>query len=367
MAAELDLGRPPSVALIRSAADWIVCHRHLAALAAAAVGLLIVFLTGVSVVATEESATVTRFGKLIEDRVGPGLHLWLPRGIDVVHKVKTGSVFRLQVRGDFIPGGPVPLLELITGDENIIETDVVVQYQVTTPGDFLFSVDDPTSLLAQAVRAALVRTVAAMQVDEVLTSGKALVQNTARAEAQAMLDRYNAGVSLLAVSLQSVNPPGEAVSAFHAVSDAKAQAAQAINEAEGNREQMLSNARGMASKAVQEAMAQADARVHRARGATERFAQVLARAKRTPEQNQNRVVSQHDQGGLAASADRVACARRAAGHRPESHRKAEAGWRAPMTCGLAGLISRGHAGSTMPSRMLSSPGVFAIGYNSEAS
>jgi membrane protease subunit HflK len=123
-----------------------------------------------------------------------------------------------------------------------------------------------------------------MQVDEVLTSGKALVQNTARSEAQGMLDRYNAGVSLLAVSLQSVNPPGEAVSAFHAVSDAKAQAAQAINEAEGNREQMLSNARGMASKAVQEASAQADARVQRARGATERFAQVLARAKRTPEQ-----------------------------------------------------------------------------------
>ena len=161
---------------------------------------------------------------------------------------------------------------------------MVVQYQVTKPGNFLFSVDDPTSLVAQTVRAALVRTVAAMQVDEVLTSGKALVQNTARAEAQAMLDRYKAGVSLLAVSLQSVNPPGEAVSAFHAVSDAKAQAAQAINQAEGNREQMLSNARGMASKAVQEAMAQADARVQGARGATERFAQVLARAKRTPEQ-----------------------------------------------------------------------------------
>ena len=240
MAAEPDLGTPPSVALIRSAAGWIGNHRYLAVLAAASVGLLIVFSTGVSVVATEETAAVTRFGKLIDDRVGPGLHLWLPSGIDIVNKVKTGSVFRLQVRGDFLSllnpeSGMQPLLELVTGDENIIETDVVVQYQVTKPGDFLFSVDDPTSLVSQAVRAALVRTVAAMQVDEVLTSGKALVQNTARAEAQAMLDRYEAGVSLLAVSLQSVNPPGEAVSAFHAVSDAKAQAAQAINEAEGNR------------------------------------------------------------------------------------------------------------------------------------
>jgi membrane protease subunit HflK len=89
---------------------------------------------------------------------------------------------------------------------------------------------------------------------------------------------------LLAVNLQSANSPGEAVGAFHAVSDAKAQAAQAINEAEGNREQMLSNARGMASKTVQEAMAQADARVQQARGTTERFAKVLARARRTPEQ-----------------------------------------------------------------------------------
>ena len=241
-------------------------------------------------VETEESAAITRFGKLIDDRVGQGLQLWLPRGIDTVNKVKTGSVFRLQVRGDLVqmfPGsetGLQPLLELVTGDENIIETDVVVQYQVTKPGDFLFSVEDPTNLVVQAVRAALVRTVATMQVDEVLTSGKALVQNTARTKAQAILDRYEAGVSLLAVNLQSANPPGEAVSAFHAVSDAKAQAAQAINEAEGNREQMLSNARGMASKTVQEAMAQADARVQQARGATERFAKVLARARRTPEQ-----------------------------------------------------------------------------------
>ena len=290
MATEPDRAPPPSVALIRSVADWIGNRRYVAALAAAAAVLLVVALSGISVVETEESAAITRFGKLIDDRVGPGLHLWLPAGIDRVNKVKTGSVLRLQVRGDLIqlaPGsaaGLQPLLELVTGDENLIETDVVVQYQVTKPGNFLFSVEDPTSLVVQAVRAALVRTVATMGVDEVLTPGKALVQNSARAEAQVMLNRYQAGVSLLAVSLQSVNPPGEAVSAFHAVSDAKAQAAQAINEAEGNREQMLSNARGMASQAVQEAMAQADARVQQARGATDRFAEVLARAKVAPEQ-----------------------------------------------------------------------------------
>ena len=290
MATEPDLATPPSVALIRSATSWIRNHRYLAAVAAVAAVFLGVLSTGISVVETEESAAVTRFGKLIDDRAGPGLHLWLPRGIDTVNKVKTGSVFRLQVRGDFVQlvpssgAGLQPRLELLTGDENIIETDVVVQYQVTKPGSFLFSVEDPTNVVVQAVRTALVHTVATMQVDEVLTSGKALVQNTARVEAQALLDRHETGVSLLAVNLQSVNPPGEAVSAFHGVSDARAQAAQAVNEAEGNREQMLSNARGMASKAVQEAMAQADARVQQARGAAERFAKVLARAKHTPEQ-----------------------------------------------------------------------------------
>jgi modulator of FtsH protease HflK len=295
MATESDLGTPLSVALIRSATDWIGNHRYLTALAAVAVVLLVVLSTGISVVETEESAAITRFGKLIDDRVGPGLHLWLPRGIDMVNKVKTGSVFRLPIRGDFVRllpssgAGLQPLLELVTGDENLIETDVVVQYQVTKPGNFLFSVEDPTNLVVQAIRAALVRTVATMKVDEVLTSGKALVQNTARTEAQAMLDRYEAGVSLLAVNLQSTNPPGEAVSAFHAVSDAKAQASQVINEAEGNREQTLSNARGMASKTVQEAMAQADARVQQALGATERFAKVLARAKRAPEQTRTQL------------------------------------------------------------------------------
>jgi membrane protease subunit HflK len=270
---------PPSVRLLRAAAAGLRRHRRQIGILLLAGAVAVWIAGGVYAVANGSSAVVRRWGRLVEARVGPGLHLALPPGIDAIDRVKTGEVLRQQVTGD--RGMP---LQLVTGDENLIETTLVVQYRVTSPGAYLFRSADPTTLLVQAVRAALVDEVARRPVDDVLTGGKAGIQSEVRRKAQAMLQGYGAGLSLVAISLQAVNPPAEAAGAFLEVSDARAQAARAVNEAESRRETSLNLARGRAERDEAEARSWADARAQKARGAASRFEAVLAQARRTPEQ-----------------------------------------------------------------------------------
>ncbi|HYL06055.1 MAG TPA: FtsH protease activity modulator HflK [Thermoanaerobaculia bacterium] len=270
---------PPSVRIIRAAAAAGRGRRRgLASLLVLAV-LACWLAGGLYAVANGASAVVRRFGHLVERRVEPGLHLALPPGVDAVTHVKTGEVMRLQVAGD--NGAP---MSLITGDENLIETTLVVQYRISSPDAYLFAAEDPTALLTQAVRAAMVDEIARRTVEEVLTSGKASVQNEVRRKAQAMLQAFGAGLSLVAVTLQAVNPPPEAVAAFLEVSDARAQAARAVNEAQTRRDSSLNLARGRAERVLAEARSWADQRQQTARGAASRFDQVLDQARRTPRQ-----------------------------------------------------------------------------------
>jgi membrane protease subunit HflK len=273
---------PLSVRLIHAARDW--CAGHLMIVIAAVVGVVLAawLVTGIYTVPNGSSAAVQRFGRLVDDAVPPGLHFSLPGGIDRVTRIQTGDVFRAEIGGDH-----TRYLSLLTGDENLIEATLVVQFRISDLGDSLFAVQDPTELLRQAVLAALVEVAAKMSVEEVLTTGKAAVQNNVRSDAQALLDRYGSGITLVAVNLQSVDPPLEAAQAFREVSDARAQAAQSVNNAEGRRGRLRRIARGDASKITQEARAAAETRIQQARGAAGRFSELLEHSRVAPGQTRD--------------------------------------------------------------------------------
>ncbi len=270
---------PPSVIAIRAVAASARAHPWAATVVALTAFGLISIAGAMYVVGNGESATLQRCGALVGGILQPGLGVQIPWGIDRVTRVRTGEVIRAEVTGD-----QTKALQLITGDENFIEMMVVVQYTIGDLGAYLFHTDDPRGLVAQTVRGALVKTVGAMPVDDVLTSGKAKIQQDVRHQAQIWLDRYGAGVTLLGVELQSAQPPIEAANAFRDVNDAKADAAKAINDAESERERALNLARGEASRLVQEANGSAAGRVQQARGATERFGKLAAQRRVAPQQ-----------------------------------------------------------------------------------
>jgi modulator of FtsH protease HflK len=269
---------PPSVRAVQAAVGWVRANAAASALVVAGVFVLACLIAAVYAVRVEESAAKQRFGRLTDDNIASGLHFRLPWGIESITKVRTGEVRRIEISGDFLKE-----LSLLTGDENLIDTATVVQYKITRLGDYLFQIETPEELIKQSVRSALVDAVASMRVDDVLTSGKARIQNEVRRYAQEMLSHYKAGITLVAVNLQSVNPPEDAAAAFRKVNDAKADAARLISNAESEREKSLNLADGEASKTIHEAGATAEKRVLHASGAAERFNQILAQKKETPD------------------------------------------------------------------------------------
>src|ERR1039457_6442403 len=153
-------------------------------IAMAALGVWV--LSGVYIVAPDQQAVETLFGKVVAPRVFPGLHYALPWPIERVAKLKVRQLQRLVVGGslpDGVLGRTQPLAsQFLTGDQNIINMRVVVQYSVGVPADYLFQAENPAQVLGAVVEAEMARRVAHSGVDAVLTTEKAAIQDEVRAE-----------------------------------------------------------------------------------------------------------------------------------------------------------------------------------------
>ncbi|MBU1701113.1 MAG: FtsH protease activity modulator HflK [Candidatus Eisenbacteria bacterium] len=252
-------------------------HKGLLALLGVFLIALIWIAGGIYTVQNGEAAVLKRFGGLQREGIGPGLHFCIPRPVDETQIAKTGEVHRIRIAGD--TGSK---LEFITGDENLIDTDIVVQYRISGLREYLFGTKSPDDVLQQAVRTALLETASKMKVDDILTSGKTLIQNEVRIKTQDWLKKYGTGITVVAVTLQSVDPPVEAAAAFRRVSDARAESAQSINNAESQRERKLSLARAESAQMIAAAEVEAENRFSAAVGAAQWFGPLLQQNRDAP-------------------------------------------------------------------------------------
>ena len=228
--------------------------------------------TGFYVVNTDEQAVVRRFGALAA-RVGPGMHYRLPWPVDQVDVVKTTSVKKTGVGFDLAEGEQATVvgMELLTGDTNILNVALVLQYVIRSPADFLFRIDDPDTLIGNLAETVLTETVVGMAVDDVLTTGRLALQERVKTETQAMLDRYQSGVQLTSSNIMAISLDPSVAEAFQDVTDAMADREKSRNEARMYANNLLPKARGEAHAMVREAHAYKGQRVAEAIGDTERF------------------------------------------------------------------------------------------------
>lgn len=235
-------------------------------------------LTGIYLVAPDQQAVETRFGKVVDPRVMPGLHFSYPWPIDKVTKLKVQQLQRLVVGGDLpdgVLGRSQPLQsQFLTGDENIINMRVVVQYYVGLPADYLFRTQDVAKLVGAAVEAELARRIAHRNVDAVLTTEKAAIQDEVRAVAQRRVNEYHSGVILSTINIENVSPPPEAADAFRDVASAKADSARIVSEAQGYSNDIIPKARGEAQQLLESAEAYKQKKINEAGGDASRFDQV---------------------------------------------------------------------------------------------
>src|SRR5271169_5982173 len=237
-------------------------------------------LSGIYLVAPDQQAVETLFGKVVAPRVMPGLHYALPWPIQSVGKLKVRQLQRLVVGGeiaDTLLGRTPPLAsQFLTGDQNIINMRVVVQYSVSVPADYLFQTQSPAQVVGAAVESELARRVAHRGVDAVLTTEKAAIQEEVRAAAQQLLNDYRAGVALSTINIESVTPPAEAADAFRDVASARADTARIVNDAEGYANDLIPKARGQAKQMSEEAEAYREKKINEAAGDAARFNQIAA-------------------------------------------------------------------------------------------
>ncbi|MEY2936537.1 MAG: hypothetical protein RL033_7286 [Pseudomonadota bacterium] len=235
--------------------------------------LLAVVVAGVYSVGPGEQGVVRRFGR--EHRtVPPGLHYALPlaESVDVVN---LEEVRRIEVGFN----GENTINEealMLTGDENIVEVQMVVQYRVADPTRFLFRLREPEASLRVAAEVALRSVVGRTSIDDVMTTGRGSVQQAAREVLQELMDDYESGIEITEVKLDAVDAPDEVKDAFNAVTRAREDKEKLVNEARGYQEDKVPRARGDAQGIVRAAEAYKEQRVLRAEGDATKFSATLA-------------------------------------------------------------------------------------------
>ena len=260
-------------------------------------------LDGVYTVAPDEQGVVLRFGKL-HAVVDPGLHYHLPKPIETVIIESVTKVYREEIGFRTIDPGPPARYsrrphesQMLTGDENIVNVEMVVQYQVSSIVDALFSVRElgafeegrSEGLVHDACEAALRQVVGRHGIDEALTEGKLKIQTEIKEKLQESFTKYKCGLAVQSVQLQTVGPPEQVDAAFKDVASAKEDRERLVNEARGYQNDIIPRARGEAQKMLKAAEAYTVERVRRAEGDANRFRSVYAEYKKAPDVTEKRL------------------------------------------------------------------------------
>lgn len=241
--------------------------------------------SGIYIVGPNEVGVVKRFGKFVYT-TEPGPHFHIPYPVETVLKPNVTEVRRIEIGFRTIEPGPparyrdVPKESLmLTGDANIVDLNLIVQYKVKDPVHYLFNVYNIPKTVKDASESAIREVVGKNNIDEILTTGKYQIQQDTKKLLQSILDRYKAGIMVVAVQLQDVHPPQQVMQAFKDVASAKEDKIKYINEAQAYQNDIIPKAKGQAEKILNEAQAYLKSKVAKAQGDTSRFLQIYKQYK----------------------------------------------------------------------------------------
>ena len=271
-------------------------------------------LSGIYIVNPDEQGVVLRFGRY-DRTVDPGPHYALPAPFETVYKPQVTQVLRSEVgfrsvgqSSTFQQGQVRTIAEeasMLTGDENIVNVQFSVQYKISDPVQYLFNVSAPTALVRTAAEAAMREVIGNSEIDSAITDGKLKIQSEATQLLQQVLNRYGAGIQVIAVQLQDVHPPKEVIDAFKDVASAREDKSRIINQAEAYRNELLPKARGQAAAMKNQAEAYSATRVRHAEGDAERFDALRVEYDKAPKVTKQRLYYETMEDILAGSGEKV--------------------------------------------------------------
>jgi membrane protease subunit HflK len=237
-----------------------------------------------------EQAVILRLGKFARIETQEGFRLKLPTPIETYDTVHV-SVSQQREFGDVsaTEGAKLSETAMQTGDNNIVLVEFVVQYRIGQPFYNLYRVSESEALLEEAAQAAMREVVGRGTIDGVLSERKGIIQTEAAELLQAIMDGYEAGVTVEDVELQDAQAPAAVRDAFDDVIAANQDRNRAVNEAEAHANEVVPRARGEAAEVIAEARGYREAKIAEATGSASRFLALLEEYEKAPAITRKRI------------------------------------------------------------------------------
>ena len=243
--------------------------------------------SGFYVVEQGEQGVELQFGQY-KQVTEAGLRWHLPYPVETVEIVNVQQIrtvevgYRTNTRSNQFATVPQEAL-MLTKDENIIDIQFAVQYDIKDPRFLLFNVSENLDqVVRQATESSVREVVGRNTMDFAITGGRAEIAQETRLLLQNILDRYQTGINVKAVEMQNAQPPSEVKGAFDDAVKAREDEVKFRNEAEAYANDIIPRARGSASRVLQEAQAYQASVVAKAQGEASRFTQVLNEYHKAP-------------------------------------------------------------------------------------
>ncbi len=298
---------------------WLWCFKPRTRRRALRLAIWVVILawasTALVFVGPGHEGVLIRFGQAQEGSLAPGAHVKLPWPVDRVERVAMPMVRRVEIgfRTREIPRAVTRVAEefyatlwesrhaagtyeklpeealRLTGDENIVDMNIVLLYRVSDAREYLFRISDPETYIRSVTEYVLGVATGSQAIDDVLTVDRALFETTLVSEVQVALDAAEVGIEILGVRLQDIHPPLEVVPAFRDVASAREDKNRIINEAYGYMNQTVPRARGEGQQLISSATGASHSRQSRAVGDATRFTLMAARYARAKDVHQTRL------------------------------------------------------------------------------
>jgi membrane protease subunit HflK len=250
--------------------------------------------TGFYTVRPDQQGVILRFGEWVRS-AQPGLNYHIPWPVETVLTPSVTAVNTLNVGFRDAPDGrgrerPVPEEALLlTGDANIIDVRYTVFWRIRDAGLFLFNIASQEATVKAVAESAMREAAGQMSAQDMLTEGRAKLEERAIQLMQQMLDSYQSGVQISRIELRAVDPPAQVVDAFRDVQRARADRERAQNEAESYRNDIVPRARGEQQRLLQEAEGYRQQVVARAQGDVAGYLALLEAYRIAPEVTRQRL------------------------------------------------------------------------------
>lgn len=247
--------------------------------------------SGIYKINSDENGLVMYFGKFYSIST-PGLNYHLPYPFGKVIKQSVTRVYTEEFGAEtseksfFGKSNKSSVRNsdnlMLTGDENIVDIDFQIQWQVSDIKDFVFNLEDPEMTIHKSAISAIREIIARAPIASALSDGKKKIEDDTKVLLQQILDSYGAGVRIVLVQLRRVDPPAQVIDAFRDVQTAKADKEREINQAQAYRNDIIPRAKGEAAKIIEGAKAYKQEVVAEAEGQASRFNALYSEYSKSP-------------------------------------------------------------------------------------